>query len=48
MGADRLDGIGAKKPGAIPLKKAASGFRVLHAFGSVLGNDAGCVQLGGS
>jgi hypothetical protein len=35
------------KGGAIPLKKAASGFGVLHAFGPVLGNDAGGVQLGG-
>jgi hypothetical protein len=35
--------------GAIPLKKAGSGFRVLHAFRPVvLGNDAGGVQLGGS
>jgi hypothetical protein len=33
---------------AIPLKKAASGFRVLHAFRPVLSNDVGGVQLGGS
>jgi hypothetical protein len=31
-----------------PLKKAASGFRVSHAFRPVLGNDAGDIQLGGS
>jgi hypothetical protein len=33
---------------AVPLKKAANGFRVLHASRPVFGNDAGGVQLGGS
>jgi len=34
--------------GAVPLKKAARGFRVFHAFKPVLGNDVGGVRLGGS
>jgi hypothetical protein len=38
-----------KRPPVAPLlKKAAGGFRVVHAFRPVLGNDAGGVQLGGS
>ena len=32
----------------VKFKKAASGFRVVHALRPVLGNDAGGVQLGGS